>query len=54
MLKKQINDNTDWENIINSKKVNNENLLTLDYSRMLCILWGTVKELKKIEVLENK
>ena len=37
---------TAWTNIVGSKQVSEEEYLTLDYSRMVAILWGQVKELK--------
>ena len=36
----------DIDNIVGSKFVDEEEYLTLDYSRMVAILWGQVKELK--------
>ena len=37
---------TGWTNIVGSKPLDEEEYLTLDYSRMVTILWGQVKELK--------
>ena len=34
-----------WSNIVSSKMKNGEDYLTLDYSRIICILWGHVKAL---------
>ena len=42
-----------WANILGSKPVNDEDYLTLDYSRLVCALWGTVKELSaRVAALE--
>ena len=42
-----------WTNIVGSKPVNNAEYLTLDYSRLVCVLWGTVKELRaRVAALE--
>ena len=38
-------DGTGWSNIVSSKIKNNEDYLTLGYSRLVCILWGHVKAL---------
>ena len=38
-------DGSGWSNIVSSKMKNNEDFLTLDYSRLVCVLWGTVKGL---------
>jgi len=37
--------NCGWTNIVGSKSVNDEDYLTLDYSRLVCVLWGHVKAL---------
>ena len=34
-----------WSNIVGAKSVNNAEYLTLDYSRLVCVLWGIVKDL---------
>ena len=36
----------DWTNIVGSKPVNNAEYLTLDYSRLVCVLCGTVKDFR--------
>ena len=42
-----------WTNIVGSKPVCDEEYLTLDYSRLVCVLWGTVKELSaRVAALE--
>ena len=42
-------------NIISERFVSDENLLALDYSRLVCVLWSKVKQLEqRIAVLENK
>jgi len=38
-------DGSGWSNIVSSKMKNNEDYLTLDYSRLVCVLWGVVKGL---------
>ena len=38
-------DGTGWSNIVSSKMKNGEDYLTLDYSRIICILWGHIKVL---------
>ena len=35
----------EWSNIVSSKHVAGDEYLTLDYSRLVCILWTTVKSL---------
>ena len=35
-----------WTNIIGSKPVKDDEYLTLDYSRLICVLWSTVEELR--------
>ena len=35
-----------WTNIVGSKPVGDEELLTLDYSRLCTVLWGKVKQLE--------
>ena len=43
----------DWTNVVGSKPVNDDEFLTLDYSRLACVLWGTVKELRaRVSALE--
>ena len=43
----------EWSNIVSSKHVAGDEFLTLDYSRLNCILWGTVKELRaRVAALE--
>ena len=37
--------NSGWSNIVGAKPMNNEIYKTLDYSRLVVILWGTVKGL---------
>ena len=34
-----------WTNIVGSKPVYDEGFLTLDYSRLVCVLWTVVKDL---------
>jgi len=42
-----------WTNIVGSKALNDDEYLTLDYSRLVCVLWGTVKELRaRVAALE--
>ena len=42
-----------WANIVGSKALNDDEYLTLDYSRLVCVLWGTVKELRaRVAALE--
>jgi len=36
-------DGTGWSNIVSSKMKNGEDYVTLDYSRLVCVLWGVVK-----------
>ena len=38
-------DGTGWSNIVSSKNKNDEEYLTLDYSRLVTVLWGHVKAL---------
>ena len=43
-----------WTNILGSKPVHNEDYLTLDYSRLVCVLWGAVKDLTaRVAALEG-
>ena len=43
----------EWTNVVGSKPVNDTQFLTLDYSRLVCILWGVVKDLRaRVEELE--
>ena len=35
-----------WGNIVGSKPLNGDTYLTLDYSRLVCVLWGVVKGLE--------
>jgi hypothetical protein len=45
--------NSGWSNIVGSKSVNDVDYLTLDYSRLICILWGHTKALTaRVAVLE--
>jgi len=37
--------NSGWSNIVGAKPVNNEIYKTLDYSRLVAVLWGHVKAL---------
>ena len=37
----------DVTNVISERPVGNENLLALDYSRLVCVLWGKVKHLEQ-------
>ena len=44
---------SDWSNIVGAKSVNNTEYLTLDYSRLVCVLWGVVKGLSaRVSTLE--
>jgi hypothetical protein len=43
----QENITPEFDNIISTQYVNNTPLLAVDYSRMCCILWGVVKDLKQ-------
>jgi hypothetical protein len=46
-------DGSGWSNIVSSKMKNNEDYLTLDYSRLVCVLWGVVKGLSaRVSTLE--
>jgi hypothetical protein len=46
-------DGTEWSNIVSSKMKNGEDYLTLDYSRLVCVLWGHVKALTaRVSTLE--
>ena len=46
-------DGTEWSNIVSSKMKNGEDYLTLDYSRLVCVLWGAVKGLSaRVSILE--
>jgi hypothetical protein len=38
-------DGSGWSNIVSSKMKNDVDYLTLDYSRLVCVLWGHVKAL---------
>ena len=43
-----------WSNIVSSKMKNDVDYLTLDYSRLVCVLWGHVKSLTaRVAVLET-
>ena len=45
----------EWTNIVGIKPVNDTDYLTLDYSRMVSILWGVVKSQKqRLEDLEPR
>ena len=35
----------EWSNLVGNKHVAGDEYLTLDYSRLVCILWTTVKSL---------
>ncbi len=42
-----------WSNIVGSKHVAGEDYLTLDYSRLVCVLWATVKRtISRVAALE--
>ena len=42
-----------WSNVVGAKSVNNEIYKALDYSRLVCILWGAVKgQEARVAVLE--
>jgi hypothetical protein len=44
---------SDWSNIVGAKTVNDTEYLTLDYSRLVCVLWGAVKGLcARVSILE--
>ena len=44
---------SDWSNIVGAKTVNDTEYLTLDYSRLVCVLWGAVKGLSdRVSTLE--
>jgi hypothetical protein len=44
---------SDWSNIVGAKMKNGEDYLTLDYSRLVCVLWGVVKGLyARVSTLE--
>ena len=46
-------DGSGWSNIVSSKMKNGEDYLTLDYSRLSCVLWGHVKALTaRVSTLE--
>ena len=36
----------EWSNLVGSKHVAGDDYLTLDYSRLVTIRWGVVKELR--------
>ena len=38
---------TEWTNVIYRKPVNDVEYLTLDYSRLVCVLWGVYKQQKQ-------
>ena len=43
----------EWTNIVGSKPVKDEEYPTLDYSRLGCVIWATVKELRaRVATLE--
>ena len=45
---------TGWTNIIGSKPIDEEEYLTLDYSRLVTVLWGKVKSLEsRLKILEG-
>ena len=44
----------DWTNVVGSKHSGDQEYLTLDYSRMVSVLWGVVKQLSaRVAVLEG-
>ena len=44
----------DITNIISERPVGDEQLLQLDYSRLVCVLWSKVKQLEqRLSVLKN-
>ena len=44
----------DWSNIVGDRPVGDESMLTLDYSRLVVILWGVVKGLSaRLTALEG-
>ena len=44
----------EWTNILGSKPVNGTDYLTLDYSRLVCVLWSVVKDLTaRVAALEG-
>ena len=44
---------SDWSNIVGAKPVRDTEYLTLDYSRLVCVLWGVVKGLSvRVSTLE--
>ena len=44
-----------WSNVVGAKSVNNEIYKTLDYSRLVCILWGATKDMAgRISNLEDR
>ena len=43
----------EWSNLVGSKLVAGYEFLTLDYSRLIVAMWGTVKELRaRVAALE--
>jgi len=47
-------DGSGWSNIVSSKMKNDVDYLTLDYSRLVCVLWGHVKALTaRVAALES-
>ena len=45
---------TEWTNVVGSKPSGDEEYLTLDYSRLVTVLWGVVKQLSaRVAVLEG-
>ena len=45
----------EWRNILGTKPVNGTDYLTLDYSRLVCVLWGVCKGQKqRLEELEAR
>ena len=35
-----------WTNIVGTRPMVDSDYLTLDYSRLVCVLWGVVKDLQ--------
>ena len=45
---------TEWTNVVGSKHSGDQEYLTLDYSRLVTVLWGVVKQLSaRVAVLEG-
>ena len=44
-----------WANVVGSKSVHDTEYLTLDYSRLVVLIWGVVKELRaRVKELEMR